>query len=209
MIEFFKFLKTKAFFMHAGLALVSIVVILFLLTKWLGSYTNHGDFVEVPDFKGQSITALNAFVKDKEVAFQIIDSIYNPKEKAGIVIRQEPTAKSKVKHNRIIYLYVTGMLPPSIVMPKLIDRSERQARLIIESYGLKIGKIRTRAADCNGCVLSQSVGGKEIETGSTLRKGATIDLVIGEKNTYYTPDVSDSTSASSNPNFEGNEGDSK
>ncbi len=195
--------------MHAGLALVSIVVILFLLTKWLGSYTNHGDYVEVPDFKGQSIASLNAFVKDKEIAFQIIDSIYNPKEKAGIVIRQEPSAKSKVKHNRIIYLYVTGVLPPSIVMPKLIDRSERQARLIIESYGLKVGKIRTREADCNGCVLSQSVGGKEIETGTAMRKGATVDLVIGEKNTYYTSDVSDSTSASGNPNFDTNDEDSK
>jgi eukaryotic-like serine/threonine-protein kinase len=205
MIEFFKFLKTKAFFMHAGLALVSIVVILFLLTKWLGSYTNHGDYVEVPDFKGQSITALNAFVKDKSIAFQIIDSIYNPKEKAGVVIRQEPTAKSKVKHNRIIYLYVTGVLPPSVIMPKLIDRSERQARLIIESYGLKLGKVRTRNADCNGCVLSQSVGGKEIETGKTLRKGAIVDLVIGEKNTYFTPDVADSSGASNKPNVEENE----
>jgi eukaryotic-like serine/threonine-protein kinase len=202
--DFFKFLKTKAFWMHTGLVLCSIIIILFLLTRWLSSYTNHGEFVEVPDFKGQSVKTLGNFIKEKEVSYQIIDSIYNPKEQAGIVIRQEPTAKSKVKHNRIIYLYVTGVLPPSINMPKLIDRSERQARLIIESYGLKVGKVKTKEADCNGCVLAQTSEGKALEVGIAVRKGTTIDLTVGEKNTYYTPDVQDST-GTQDPNFNDNE----
>jgi eukaryotic-like serine/threonine-protein kinase len=199
--DFFRFLKTKDFWKHAGLAIVSIVLILFLLTRWLSSYTHHGEYVEVPDFKGQSIKTLSNFVKDKNIAYQIIDSIYNPKEQAGIVIRQDPSAKSKVKHNRIVYLYVTGVLPPSISMPKLIDRSERQARLIIESYGLKVGKVKTKEADCNGCVLAQSSGGKALEVGTLVRKGTIVDLLVGEKNTYYTPDAVDSTTTQT-PNFD-------
>ncbi len=203
MKDFFKFLKTKTFFLHGGLAVLSLIVILFLLTKWLSSYTNHGEYVEVPDFKGQFIKALPEFIKEKGVTYQIIDSIYAPKEKSGTVIRQDPSAKSKVKHNRIIYLYVTGVLPPSVNMPKLIDRSERQARLIIESYGLKIGKVRTREADCNGCVLAQTSNGKDLEVGTTIRKGTVIDLLVGEKNTFFTANASDSSNAgTANPNFE-------
>lgn len=205
MKDFLAFLKTKSFFLHGGLAALSVVLVLFFLTRWLSGYTNHGEYVEVPDFKGQSLTKLDEFIKDKGVKYQIIDSIYDPKEEAGVVIRQDPAVKSKVKHNRMIYLYVTGVLPPSVVMPKLIDRSERQARLILQSYGLKIGKVRTREADCNGCVLSQMIDGKEAVSGAQVRKGTVVDLVIGEKNTFYTPGAADSTTTDPGTDFDKDE----
>ena len=82
------------------------------------------------------------FIKEKNVRYTIIDSIYDPSQKAGIVIKQDPEAKTFVKHNRIIYLYVTSTQAPQISMPKLVDRSERQAVFMIESYGLKIGNIK-------------------------------------------------------------------
>ncbi|MGE0569116.1 MAG: PASTA domain-containing protein, partial [Bacteroidia bacterium] len=81
---------------------------------------------------------------------------------------------------------VTSMVPPNMVMPKLIDRSERQAKLLIDSYGLKLGKVTTKNADCNGCVVEQYVEGKLIEPGQIIRKGSKIDLVIGVKE-YYAP----------------------
>ncbi|MBL7921040.1 MAG: PASTA domain-containing protein [Bacteroidia bacterium] len=173
----------------------------FCLIKWLSSYTNHGDFVEVPDFKGQEIGNLKSFVNNKDVAYQIIDSIYDPKEKPGTVLRQEPEAKSKVKHNRTIYLYVTGMVAPQIQMPKLIDRSERQARLILQTYGLKIGSVSEKQADCNGCVLSQTIDGKEIEPGKSIKKGSKVSLVIGVKDSYYTSNPGD-TSSTKDPDFD-------
>ncbi|MEO6306199.1 MAG: PASTA domain-containing protein, partial [Bacteroidia bacterium] len=156
MSNFFSFLKSKQFFIHFGIILVTIFILFFGVIKWLSSFTNHGEFTEVPNFKGQEISNLKSFINGKDVSFQIIDSIYDPKEKPGIVIRQEPEEKSKVKHNRTIYLYVTGMVAPQIQMPKLIDRSERQARLVIQTYGLKVGRITERSADCNGCILAQT-----------------------------------------------------
>jgi beta-lactam-binding protein with PASTA domain len=200
MNSFFSFIKSKQFLIHLGILLATIFLVFFCLIKYLGAYTNHGDFVEVPDFKGQQTVNLKSFVTDKEVSFQIIDSIYDPKEKSGIVIRQEPEAKSQVKHNRTIYLYVTGMVAPQIQMPKLIDRSERQARLIIQTYGLKVGKVVEKQADCNGCIMAQSINGKNIEPGAGVKKGSIIDLVVGVKDNNYNSNLGDSTNTT-DPNF--------
>ncbi len=193
MSAFFSFFKSKQFFIHIGIILLTLFIVFFLIVKWLSSYTKHGEFSQVPDFKGIEVGKLNAFIKDKDVTFQIIDSIYDPKQKTGIVLRQDPEANSKVKHNRKVYLYVTGMIAPQIKMPKLIDRSERQARLIIGTYGLRTGKITEKSADCNGCVIGQLTGGKEIAPGDAIKKGSTVDLIIGVKDSHYSHYVNDTT----------------
>jgi beta-lactam-binding protein with PASTA domain len=200
MTGFFSFIKSKQFLIHLGIIITTIFLVFFCLIKWLSSYTNHGDFVEVPDFKGEQIANLKSFVTNKDVSFQIIDSIYDPKEKSGIVIRQEPEAKSKVKHNRTIYLYVTGMVAPQIQMPKLIDRSERQARLIIQTYGLKVGKVIEKSADCNGCIMAQSIKGVAVDPGTAVKKGSVVDLVVGVKDNFYNSNPGD-TSSTTGTNF--------
>lgn len=197
---FFAFIKSKQFFIHASFAFVSVLAVLWILVKMMNSYTQHGESVEVPDFKGKTIKELENFVTGKDIRFQVIDSIYAPKEKPGIVLRQDPETKTRVKRNRTVYLYVNGMQPPKLVMPKLIDRSERQAILMIESYGLKVGKITQVAGDCNGCVLGQFVKGKAIESGALVKKGTVIDITIGKKDKFV---IKDTTAVSnSNANFE-------
>lgn len=183
---FFSFLKSKQFFINLGIILLLIISSFAGIMMWTTAYTGHNDFVEVPDFKNQKLGDLEGFVSDKEVAYQIIDSIYDPKQKPGIVLRQDPEAGTKVKHNRTVYLYVTGMVAPQILMPKLIDRSERQAKLIIETYGLKVGAVSIAAADCNGCVIAQTIKGKSIEPGEAVQKGSIVNLVIGKKSLQAT-----------------------
>ncbi len=195
MQDFFSFLKSRQFFINLGIIVAVILLAFFGVMKWLSSYTQHGQFVVVPDFKGQPLGGLNAFVQDKDVMYQVIDSIYDPKEKPGSVLRQDPEAGSKVKHNRTVYLYVTGRIAPQITMPKLIDRSERQARLILLTYGLRVGKIIEKTADCNGCVLAQLMKGKEVEPGASIKKGSMIDLVVGRKDYFYHAGTSDTSSA--------------
>ncbi len=193
MKDLLNYLKSKTFFKHLALATVSLVIVLWALFKLLGVYTHHGETAEVPDFKGKAIAELDNFVKDKNVGFTIIDSVYSPQEKPGIVIKQDPEAKSMVKHNRIIYLYVTSTQAPQMAMPKLVDRSTRQAVFMIESYGLKVGKITEIAGDCKGCVLKQYFNGKEIMPGDAIKKGSKIDLSVGKKEEDYSAMATDSS----------------
>lgn len=202
----FQFIKSKPFFVHLAIIGCTILFLFFITIKALSSYTSHGEFVLVPNFKDKFISELPSFIQDKNINYQIIDSIYDPKEKPGIVIRQDPEYNSKVKHNRTIYLYVTGLVPPKIEMPKLIDRSERQARLILSSYGLKIGKVTEKSADCNGCIISQLYNGNEIEAGKPIKKGSVINLIIGKKDYYYSGSNSDTTTINNEqPNFNNEE----
>jgi eukaryotic-like serine/threonine-protein kinase len=175
------FIKSKAFFKNLAIFIVLFSLICWITLRWLASYTNHGETVTVPDFSGLKLDKLDKFVEGKQVRYQIIDSsIYDPKMAKGIVVRQEPDPKALVKEDRTIYLYVTSTLPPRILMPKLIDRSLRQATAMIVSYGLKVGKITHTPDECSNCVLEQLSKGKKLEPGKPVGKGTVIDLVIGQ-----------------------------
>jgi beta-lactam-binding protein with PASTA domain len=196
MKDFIIFLKSKLFFKHLAISVACLLVLIWCLIKVLGFYTHHGETAEVPDFKGTLISDLDHFTEGKNIRFLIIDSIYSPNEKSGIVLKQDPEAKTLVKHNRIIYLYVTSTQAPQILMPKLVDKSERQAVYLIESYGLKIGTIKEIAGDCKGCVLQQLINGKQIETGAPIKKGSKIDLYIGKTESDYQTTGEDTTQIS-------------
>lgn len=175
-----EFLKSKTFLKHLVIYLLAFGLLCWIIVMWLGSYTSHGETIAVPDFTGVKINALDNFVSDKKVNYLIIDSIYDTKTPPGVVVKQEPEPNEKVKEDRTIYLYVTSILPPSIHMPKLVDRSLRQAAAMIITYGLKLGKTKFIPDQCANCILEQTVKGKKIEPGEVIPKGTVIDLVVGK-----------------------------
>ncbi len=176
----FEFIKSKVFFKHLAIYIVSVVLLSWLLLLWLSASTNHGEIIKVPDFANVKTADLDNFVSDKNVRYLIIDSIYNVKAPKASVLKQEPEAGAEVKKNRMIYLYVSSFLPPQIQMPKLIDRSLRQAVSMITTYGLKLGKTKFVPDQCANCVLEQMVKGKKIVAGDVIEKGTVIDLIVGK-----------------------------
>ncbi len=175
-----QFIKSKAFLKNLVIYVILLTVICWGVLAWLASFTRHGETVTVPDFKGIKLAELDKFVADKHIRYQIIDSLYDPKSPKGVVVRQEPEPKALVKDNRIIYLYVTSLLPPGVIMPKLVDRSLRQATAMLASYGLKLGKVTHMPDECSNCVLEQLVKGRPVDPGKVIPKGTTVDLVIGQ-----------------------------
>lgn len=177
---FFQFIGSKIFLKHLLIYVLFLGMIISGVLFSLGSYTSHNVTVSVPDFKGIKLGDLDKFVADKKIRYLVIDSVYDVKSPVGVVINQEPAANEKVKDNRTIYLYVTSILPPGIQMPKLIDRSLRQASSMIFTYGLKLGSTKFIPDQCANCVLDQLVKGKKIAPGETIPKGTVIDLVVGK-----------------------------
>jgi len=175
-----QFIKSKTFLIHLSVYLVTVILICWLIISWLGSTTNHNEVVVVPDFSGIALKELDQFVADKNLRYLVIDSLYSPKAKKGVVVKQEPEANAEVKEGRTIYLYVTSVLPPSIQMPKLVDRSLRQAAAMITTFGLRLGKTKFVADQCANCVLDQMVKGKKIAPGEKIEKGTVIDLIVGK-----------------------------
>lgn len=175
-----QFLKSKTFLKHLTIYIVSVSLVCWFIISWLGNTTNHGETVAVPDFSGISIKELDKFVADKNLHYLVIDSLYDTKAKKGVVVKQEPEANAEVKEGRTIYLYVTSILPPTIQMPKLVDRSLRQAAAMITTFGLKLGKTKFVPDQCANCVLEQMVKGKKITPGDKIEKGTVVDLIVGK-----------------------------
>ena len=106
-----RFLLSKTFFKHLGIMVVATILLLWLVFLMLGVYTHHGETVEVPNFKGKTIEALDQFAEENHVRYEITDSVYNIKLKRGTVAEQNPPAKFKVKSGRVIYLTMNAKLP--------------------------------------------------------------------------------------------------
>jgi eukaryotic-like serine/threonine-protein kinase len=198
------FIKTPKFFLHFFLSIFSVVAIVLLIFKWLAVYTKHGETVTVPEFKNKNYSEISKIAEDAGVQALIIDSIYNPDEKAGQIFKQEPEFNEKVKEGRQIYLYMYSMKPPVIEMPKLVDKSLRQATAMINSYGLKLNKVTETYGYCQGCVLKQLYMGKSIAVGEKIKKGSKIDLVVGKEQVGFTGEQD--TTLPSAPIPEDNEG---
>ena len=172
--------KTKPLLKHILLFAILFLTVIELVMVGLGIYTRHGQTIAVPNLSGlnfQEATKKLAAVNLKGV---IIDSVYQPKSEKGVVLSQDPEPNTAVKQERTIYLFVSTVLPPQVLMPKLKDKSLKQAAAIIQTYGLKQGRLRFVPEQCINCILEQKVKGKKIEPGTSLPKGTAIDLVIGK-----------------------------
>lgn len=180
MNDLFLFLKSKQFRVHFIISILVGGLILWISFKSLNVYTHHGETIVVPDFSNVKIDELDKFIADKTLKYQIIDSVFDSKVAAGVVIKQDPEMNASVKQFRTVYLTVSSKLPPLVKMPNVVDASMRQALAMLESYGLKAGKRTFRPDPCVNCVLSQSTKGKKIEPGTLVPKGTVIDLVLGQ-----------------------------
>jgi len=175
----FSFLKSRKFFIHFGLALATVVVILLLSFFSINLYTHHGEAISVPDFSGLSFDQAKRMADDKDFKVEISDSVHFQDKEKGTVVSQVPEPNNKVKTGRTIYLIINGIKPETVQMPDLTGISIRQATADAELFGLKIGKL-SYVPDISTTVLEQKHKGKTIAPNSPIIKGSTIDLVVGK-----------------------------
>lgn len=178
-----KFLTSKTFLKQILLALVAVVVLCFIILKWLNISTNHGEFETVPDLTGKSISVAQIELKENNLVMQIQDSAnYNPDYPKFSVIEQEPPSGAKVKENRKIYITLNPSGYRKIQVPDLKERTFRQAKPTLEALGFKVGKITYQNNIGKDLVLKMTHKGKTINEGDKLSKTSVIDLVLGNGN---------------------------
>ncbi len=175
-----KFLLSKTFLKQIALALVVVVVLCFLLFKWLKVSTNHGEFETVPNLTGKSISVAEIDLKENNLVMQIQDSAnFNPKYPKFSVIEQEPPAGSKVKENRKIYITLNPSGYRKIAVPNLIESTLRQAKPTLNSLGFNLGRLIYVDNIGKDMVLKMQYKSKTIQPGDLLAKTEKIDLVLG------------------------------
>ncbi|WP_073181418.1 PASTA domain-containing protein [Flagellimonas flava] len=180
MKHFLNFLRSRVFLIQLGLALVAVILLCFLTLKWLKSSTNHGEFVEVPDFSKMSVMEMRKAVEDVGLRYQVLDSSnYNPEYPRFSILEQDPPAGNKVKSNRKIYFTVNPSGYKKVTVPDIIQVTQRNARTMLNAVGLDVQRVTYIDELGRDMVYRMRHKGKYIKPGDKLPKTSKIELVCG------------------------------
>lgn len=169
-----QYLKTKTFWGHIGLMLVTFIVFIFLVKLFLNIYTRHGKEIELADYTNKSLKD----IQDEKVDIIVIDSIFNEDLPPLTIVNQYPEPGIKVKPGRNVYVTVVSNSYEKVPLPDLTDITLRAATLQLQAYGFQIGKIE-EVPSIGQTVIAVKQNGREITWGTLLKKGSVVDLVIG------------------------------
>ena len=117
---------------------LALLLFVFISLNW---YTNHGEFVMVPNVKGKSMFDAKRELNNYDLDYLVVDSTFDETKPPLTVLDQQPHKGTKVKEMRKVYLTLNASTPPQVKIPNIIDNSRRQAELILNSWGLKIGQM--------------------------------------------------------------------
>lgn len=161
-----------------------IFLVLYLLS-WVGAlvlsaYTRHGESLTLPNLKGLSFTEVEKILAQKKLRYIITDTAFIDEMPKGSVVEQNPSANTKVKEGRFIYITINSTSSIGVQMPNLINSSLRFAETVLVSSGLKLGSVIYRPDVAAGAVLDQLYRNQSIQPNLKIPKGASIDLVVGD-----------------------------
>lgn len=163
------------------LAIIIIVVLLLSgVSLVLNSVTRHGESLTVPDITGLKVADAQQILLSKNLKFVITDSLFFEDKPKNSVLDQNPSPQSKVKEGRVVYITINSSKAPLVNMPNLIDVSYRQAQVMLQSVGLKAGKLIYKPDIAKNVVLEQIMGSTHVPAGQKIPKGSTVDLVLGD-----------------------------
>ncbi len=185
------FLKSKSFFIHLGLIIVSFFVIILLVFFSLKIYTRHGKEYVVPDITGKLIQEIEQMDEMDPFNIVIIDSIFQEETPFGTILSQEPVANSKAKKGRKLYLTVASFSGDDIEMPSCVDMSLKLAVQTLTDIGLRIGNISFVQGNISNIVVAQLRNGKQIKQNTKVKRGEVIDLVVEMTESQTTTNMPD------------------
>ncbi|HCW08142.1 MAG TPA: penicillin-binding protein, partial [Cytophagales bacterium] len=111
--------------------------------------------------------------------YSVNDSSYADTVPPLSVLRQFPAAGSKVKQNRIIYVSLNRLTPPTMPMPDIIDGSLLNAEAVLKSNELKLGRVYYEPNPI-ATVREIKFHGMTIAPGFRLPKGSSVDIIMGD-----------------------------
>ncbi len=192
MKDLISFLISRIFWKHiAILAGTGLLIALFIFIG-LKIYTKHGKAYAVPDLRGLTVEEAEMVTKARRLRHKVADSVFISHEARGTVIDQNPAPNFRVKENRTIFLTINAMNPERVSMPDVTGVSLRQARVLLETQGLEVGRLIYVPDIALNNVLNQQYQGKDIKPGELVVRGESIDLILGEglsSRTTHVPDL--------------------
>jgi len=177
--DFLKFITRRVFYKHIAICAFVFLLIILMASIVLNYYTGHGEKMPMPDLRGKTMTQVEEIASKYGFELQVVDSIFLPNQKKGTVVDHTPKAGVNIKRNRVIFLTISSFNPELIKMPDMVNTSLRQAKTIMETYGLELGRLHYKPDYAENYVLEQLYNGTKIKAGTKIQRGSKIDLVLG------------------------------
>ena len=176
----FQFITKRPLWINLLAGLVLMVVLLFILSIFLGPLTRHGKNKTVPNVVGKSFEEAQKILNNSGFDLEVQDSIYSDTVAKGSVLRQVPDGDATVKISRTVYVTINRRVPPMVEMPNLKDFSLRNAELQLRNMGLRIGDTSYVHDFAKNTVQEQNYKGAPIAPGTKIQQGSAIDLVLSD-----------------------------
>lgn len=171
----------------ANIVLMIIIscVIVVSISYMLGFYTKHNEEITIPNIKGLKIDKAIKKLSEKELDYEIVDSVYRNDLEHGIVIETLPKEGMNVKEGRKIYLTINSFSNMQGTIPRIENMSSRQA--IAQLNAVKFYNITIKEVDGdfdNLCLRIESQNGDIIPSGKKMSVDTPLVLVVSKRNNY-------------------------
>lgn len=132
-------LPMKSFFRYTLMALVLLVVAMSsaLITMTLAT---HGREVIVPDLVGKTAVEARRLTGASGLQLDVDREYYSPKIPQGRILSQLPPAGMKVRSGWEVRI-AESLGPQRVVIPDVVQQSERAAEMNIQRRGLDLGSV--------------------------------------------------------------------
>lgn len=185
-----KYPRLTFFILNLSAAILLLFIGGYFVLSWLDSYTSHGKYIAVPAFQMMSPAEAEKLAATRQLRVMVVDSLYDESAEPGVVLEQYPMNGAQVKANRMIQLIINARNPEQVPFPQLNNAPYRQTLQTLRAKGFRAGKISYAPSEFKNLVLNLQYKGENVLPGTLLRKGAVIDLVLGDgggRNMVATP----------------------
>ena len=160
--------------------LLTFVVVIVGVFVFLNFYTHHGETIAVPNLRGQRTEVAMRKLEALGMRGEVVDTGYNPRELADVILDQDLEPGYQVKVNRLIRLTVNAASPRPVTLPDIADNcSLREAKMRLEILGFRLTPIRRIRGDLDW-VYAVEARGKEVRKGDKLNVNIPLTLVVGD-----------------------------
>ncbi|WP_455639209.1 PASTA domain-containing protein [Parabacteroides sp.] len=188
MKNFFVKLIKNPYVLNLLLAVVIACGLIYGTLKWLDAYTRHNEAVVVPDVKGLKIEEAAEFFKNNNLRYSVIDSVFSKEVDPGAIVELVPSAGSKVKEGRIVFITVNALTSQMAKIPEVEDLSFRQAYALLRARGFENVEIEYVPGDFKDLAVSVDLRGRTLETGEHVPLTAPLTLKVSSGEAEMLPD---------------------
>ncbi len=159
-----------------GLMVIAGILLVAVNFTVLPRIVHRHTVIVAPDLQGLPLAGATELVATQGLTVAESRQRAHPTVAAGQILEQTPTAGSPIRSGRTIRV-ITSSGPPTGGVPELAGLNFRQAEITLQRENYRLGRVIRLPQEG---VTSSTVLFQNPPAGRQLRKGRTVDLVVGE-----------------------------